>query len=131
MQANWLPETVRRSETGPYMKEKDYEMALSRRTAELVKEYAIKFDPTVLVPADDDLADRVYAASVQLFLDMGVYNMSTQRRIMFTRDEVENAVAAAPASLTLGVGKDAVIEQYRGVESMIPCRMHSGPTGTP
>ncbi len=28
MQSNWLPEIVKRSETGPYMKEKDFELRL-------------------------------------------------------------------------------------------------------
>jgi len=131
VQTNWLPEIVERSETGPYMKEKDFEMALARRTAELVGEYGLMYDPQVLVPADDAMADRLYQAGLQLFLDMGVYNMSTQRRIMFSRDEVENAVAAAPASLLLGTGKDAVRMGHRPVEGDVPCVVHSGPTGTP
>ena len=131
MQTNWLPEIVKRSESGPYMKEKDFEMALARRTAELVGEYGLKYDPQVLVPADDDMADRLYQAGLQLFLDMGVYNMSTERRIIFSRDEVESAVAAAPASLLLGTGKDAVVMGHRPVEGLVPTVVHSGPTGTP
>jgi methylamine--corrinoid protein Co-methyltransferase len=131
MQSNWLPEIVKRSESGPYMKEKDFEMALARRTAELVREFDLRYDPALLVPSDDDLADRLYRAGRQLFLDMGVYNISTERRILFTPEEVDAAVAAAPSSVVLGMGKDAVVEQHRGVESPIPCRMHSGPTGTP
>jgi len=113
------------------MKEKDFEMALARRTAELVREFGLTYDPQVLVPADNDMADRLYKAGLQLFLDMGVYNMSTQRRIMFSRDEVEDAVAAAPASLVLGTGKDAVVMGHRPVEGDVPCVVHSGPTGTP
>ena len=128
---NWLPTIVQRSENGPYMKEADYDLALSKAVARLVKEYKISYDPQVLVPSDDDLADRVYQASVDLFLEMGVYNQSTQRRIMFTREEVEEAVAAAPSTLVLGTGKDAIIERHREVEGMEPCCMHSGPTGTP
>ena len=131
MQSNWLPELVKRSETGPYMKEKDFEMTLARRTADLVREYDLKYDPQVLVPADDDMADRLYQAGLQLFLDMGVYNMSSQRRIMFTRAEVEETVAAAPASVLLGTGKDAVTMSHRPVEGDVPCVVHSGPTGTP
>jgi methylamine--corrinoid protein Co-methyltransferase len=40
-------------------------------------------------------------------------------------------VASAPSELVLGNGEDAVIESHREVESLDPCRMHSGPTGTP
>ena len=131
MKSNWLPEIVKRSENGPYMKDSDFDMMLVKRTRELVKEYGLKFDRQVLVPSDDAMADRIYQAALDLFVDAGVYNMSTERRILFTRDEVEEAVAAAPNAVTLGVGKDAVVERHRGVESNIPCLMHSGPTGTP
>lgn len=131
MPANRFPHLVNLSENGPFMKEAAFDMSLAYKTAELVKKYAIKFDRSVLVPSDDDMADRLYQAGMELFLEMGVYNQSTERRILFTRDEVESAVAAAPSSVTLGCGKDAVVESHRPVESTVPCRMHSGPTGTP
>ena len=128
---NWLPTIVQRSENGPYMKESDFDLTLAKTVAKLVKEYGLSYDPQVLVPSDDDLADRVYQAGVDLFIEMGVYNQSTQRRIFFTREEVADAVAAAPNEIVLGTGKDAVVERHREVEGMEPCCMHSGPTGTP
>jgi methylamine---corrinoid protein Co-methyltransferase len=131
MHTNRLPEIVNRSENGPFMKEAAYDMALARKTAELVKQNGIRFDPQVLVPRDDDMADRLYQAGLDLFVEMGVYNQSTECRILFTRQEVESAVGAAPNVVSLGCGKDAVIEKHRDVESVVPCRMHSGPTGTP
>jgi methylamine--corrinoid protein Co-methyltransferase len=131
MPTNWLPEIVNRSENGPYMKESAFDLALARKVAELVRKHGIKFDRNVLVPHDDDLADRLYLAGMELFVEMGVYNQSTERRILFTREEVEAGVRAAPDAVTLGCGKDAIIERHRGVESLVPCRMHSGPTGTP
>ncbi len=131
MRSNWLAEIVRRSEGGPFMREADFEMALARRTAELVAHYAIRFDPQVIVPADDALADRLYEAGLTLLVELGAYNQSTERRILFSRAEVEEAIAAAPAAVTLGTGKDAVVMRHRGVESHIPCVVHSGPTGTP
>ncbi len=131
MQTNRLPEIVNRSENGPFMKEAAYDMALARKTAELVKKHRIKFNPQVLVPNDDEMADRLYQAGVDLFIEMGVYNQSTERRILFTPEEVEAAIGTAPNAVTLGCGKEAVIERHRDVESTVPCRMHSGPTGTP
>ena len=129
--SNFLPDIVKRSETGPYSKESDFDMALARRTAELVKEYGLKFDPQAPVPADDGLADRLYQAGLDLFVEIGAYNQSSERRILFSRDETEAAVAAAPSAVTLGTGKDAVVERHRPVEGDVPCLMHSGPTGTP
>ncbi|NJD58648.1 MAG: hypothetical protein C3F13_08580 [Anaerolineales bacterium] len=131
MHNNYLPEIVNRSENGQFMKEQAFDMALARKTAELVKKHALKFDKQVLVPSDDPMADRLYQAGLELFLEMGVYNQSTERRITFTREEVEATIAGAPAEVILGCGKDAVVERHREVESFEPCRMHSGPTGTP
>ena len=131
MRSNWLPEIVKRSETGPFIKEADFEMALSRRVRSLVEAHGLRFDPKLPVPADDDLADRAYQAGLELFVEMGAYNQSTERRIIFGREEVEVAVAGAPSSVLLGQGKDAVVEQHREVEGTVRCRMHSGPTGTP
>ncbi len=94
--SNRLPVIVERSENGPFTRESDFDMALARRISELVKHYGIKFDRNKVVPADDDLADRVYRAGLDLFVEMGVYNQTTERRILFSREEVEDAVAAAP-----------------------------------
>ena len=131
MKKDWLPEIVERSENGPYMKESDFDLMLVKRVRKLVKENGLFFDPQVLVRSDDDMADRLYEAALVLFVEIGAYNQTTERRILFARDEVEEIVAAQPNSVVLGAGKDAVLEQHRGVESLIPCRMHSGPTGTP
>lgn len=131
MLTNWLPEIVKRSETGPYMKEADFEMALVNRTAELVQAFGLKFDPQVPVPADDDMADRVYQAGLQLFVDLGVYNQTSERRIVFERSEVEEIIAAARSAVVLGEGKDAVVMSHRDVEGDVPAIVHSGPTGTP
>jgi methylamine---corrinoid protein Co-methyltransferase len=131
MRSNWLPEIVKRSESGPFMKESAFDMALTRKVIELVKAYDLKFDPQVVVPADDDLADRVYQAGFELFVEMGVYNQSTERVIEFSREEVEAGVAAAHNAVTLGMGKDAVVMGHLQVEGDTPCVVHSGPTGTP
>ncbi|MBK5107875.1 MAG: monomethylamine:corrinoid methyltransferase, partial [Anaerolineales bacterium] len=113
------------------MKEADFDMAIARRVPELIQVYGLTYDPEVLVPSDDDMASRLYQAGMDLFLEMGAYNMSTQRRVLFTRDEVEETVALAPKDFTVGTGKDAKVMRKRGVESEIPCLIHSGPTGTP
>jgi len=131
MQNNILPTVVKRSENGPYMKEADFERALSKRTAELVKQHGLKFSPQTPVPSDDDMADRLYQAGLELFLDMGAYNQTTERRILFSREEVVEVVGRARSKLVLGTGKDAIIMQRRDVESLTPAVVLSGPTGTP
>ena len=129
--SNRLSDIVDRSENGPYQKEEDFDLMLVRRVRKLVKEYGLNFDPQVLVPTDDDMADRLYQAALQLFVEVGAYNQTTERQVLFTRGEVEEIVAAQPSSVVLGTGKEAVVEQHREVESDIPCRVHCGPTGLP
>ncbi|NJD58649.1 MAG: hypothetical protein C3F13_08585 [Anaerolineales bacterium] len=131
MHNNRLPLILDRSENGPFMKESAYDLALARKTMELVRKHGIKFDRSVVVPSDDDMADRLYQAGLELFLDKGVYNQSTERCIQFKTDEVESAVAEAPDTITMGSGKDARQVRHRKVETGDPCIVHSGPTGTP
>jgi len=131
MQSNWLVEIMKRAQSGPYIKEKDFELALIKRIRKLVKEYGIKYDANTLVPADDDMADRVFEAGLQLFVEFGVYCQSTERQILFSRDEVVDLLSQARSSVELGTGKDAVVMCHRGVEDPTPATMLSGPTGTP
>ena len=131
MSSNWLPTIVERSETGPFMRESDFDMALARRTAELVRHYGIVCDRQHVVPTDDGLAERVYQAGLDLFVDMGVYNQSTERRILFSRQEVVDAIAAAPARVEVGCGRETAVMHHLDVEGTTRAVVHSGPTGTP
>jgi methylamine--corrinoid protein Co-methyltransferase len=131
MRSNWLSEIVKRAQSGPYMKEGDFDLKLTRRIKELVREKGIKYDATNLCPTDDDMADRVWDAGLQLFVEMGAYCQSTERCIKFTRDEVLEILGLEPGAVTLGTGKDAVVMRHRGVEDPQRAIMHSGPTGLP
>lgn len=131
MRSNWLPEIVKRAQSGPYMKEADFDLKLTKRIKELVREYGIRYDANNLCPADDDMADRVWQAGLQLFVEMGAYCQSTERCIRFTKDEVLEILGLEPGAVTLGTGKDAVVMRHREVEDRQRAIMHSGPTGTP
>jgi methylamine--corrinoid protein Co-methyltransferase len=131
MRSNWLLEITKRAQSGPFMKESEFDLKLARRIKELVKEKGIKYDANVLVPADDDMADRVWEAGLQLFIEFGAYCQTTERCIRFTRDEVLDILSQVRSEITLGTGKDAVVMRHRGVEDPARPIMHSGPTGTP
>jgi len=131
MRSNWLVEITKRAQSGPFMKEKDFDLKVMKRIRELVKEKGIKYDPDVLVPADDDMADRIFEAGLQLFVELGAYCQTTERCIRFTRDEVLDILAQGRPAVTLGTGKDAVVMRHRGVEDPARPIVHSGPTGTP
>jgi methylamine---corrinoid protein Co-methyltransferase len=131
MRSNWLLEIVKRAQSGPFMKENEFDLKVAKRIKELVREKGIRYDPNILCPADDDLADRVWEAGLQLFLEVGVYCQSTERCIRFSRDEVVDILSQVRTEITLGSGKDAVVMRHRGIEDPNRPIMHSGPTGTP
>jgi methylamine--corrinoid protein Co-methyltransferase len=126
-----LVEVHQRSRTGQFMKEVEFDLLLAKHTNELLKEYDISFDPNVVVPADDDLADRVFQAGLQLLVDVGTYHLDTQRVIKFSRAEILDALRQAPDTLHLGEGKDMVIARHRGVEDPNPPLNLTGPAGQP
>jgi len=131
MRSNWLLEIMKRAQTGPFMKENEFDLQVAKRIKALVKQYGIKYDAANLVPADDDLADRVFQAALDLFVELGVYCQTTERCIRFTRAEVVEILSLARSEIVLGTGKDAVVMRHRGVEDPRRAIMHSGPTGTP
>jgi hypothetical protein len=124
-----LVEIYQRSRSGSFMKEVDYDLMLARRTQELVKEYEIKYDPKLVCPSDDDMADRVFEAGLQLLIDVGAYHLDTQRVIKLTRSEILEALRQAPSKLYLGEGNDMVIATHRGVEDPNAPLNLTGPAG--
>jgi len=102
-------EVLERATTGPMMSVKEFDLKLFvPAVREVVKKYKIKFDPENPCPADDDLADRVYQAAVELYCKVGTYCTSTERIIQFTREEIEQAVYECPKVVYFGEGPDRV-----------------------
>jgi len=111
---------VKRSEKGPFIKEAEFDRKVGTLARQYVKKYGIRYDPEQVVPADDDLADRVYQASLELFLELGVYCRDTSRLMTFQRAEVAWALKHAPTSVTYGQGADMRVMIHRGVEDTKP-----------
>lgn len=127
-----LTEIFRRSRTGQYMKEEEFDLALAKRARQLVKDFGIKYSPENVCPDDDKMADAVWEAGLQLFLDNGVYHLNTQRVIKFERGEVLAALRQLPDELHLGEGKDMVVVRHRGVEDAVNRSWNlAGPAGQP
>jgi methylamine--corrinoid protein Co-methyltransferase len=124
-------EVVRRSESGPLVKEKDFDIQVGMLARQMVEKYGIKYDPQLVIPADDDLADRVYRAGLDLFLELGIYCRDTGRLLKFTRDEVQWALDHAATSVTYGQGRDAATMSHRAVEDPQPPFCMMTPVGAP
>ena len=122
-------EVVKRAIMGPITSGKDYDIKLlvstSRRLAE---EYDISYDPENPVPNDDDLADRVWKAGLELFIDVGVYCPDTERRITFTPEEVKHALSISPEKIKFGEGVDRRTFPRRYPEDPTPpwCSLGAG-----
>ena len=74
-----LSDILQRSKEGPIIEEKQFDMSIYKKTQELQKKYGIKYDPGHPLDTTGDLADRVYQAGRELFLDIGAYSTTTRR----------------------------------------------------
>ena len=122
-------EVAKRSEKGPYIREEEFDRKIGMLAKQIIKKYGIKFDPQNVIPADNDLADKVYQAGFELFLELGVYCKDTSRLIQFSRDEVEWALKYAPTSVTYGLGRDLRVMTHRSVEDTKPPFCLNTPVG--
>jgi methylamine--corrinoid protein Co-methyltransferase len=121
-----------RMEDGPVTSEKDFDRVfITERIKELVAEFDIHFDGDNIVNTDDDMADRCFEAGLTLAVDAGVYCTSNQRRLVWTRREIEEGIKAAPSSMTLGFGRDAFSDRQRVPEDVLPPTLLGGPVGVP
>ncbi len=114
-------EIMERANTGPFCEVEDFNVKIFMpKIKELIKKYEIKFDPDSPVPADDDLADRVWQAATELFLEVGVLNVDSHRRILLDDAELREALYHAPGQYLVGAGKEARWWRHRGPEDTRP-----------
>lgn len=116
-----LWDVMERAKTGPFMEEKEFlYKRLIPGLAEVVKKYEVKYDPANPVMSDDGLADKVWAAAREFFLKVGIYNQDTHRVIMFSEEELDEALYSTPAGYMVGQDKDARYFGHRTVEDRRP-----------
>ncbi len=127
-----LHEVIRRAENGPMIEEKEFEKNLITSTvARLIKKYDIKFNKDTIVPADDDLADRLYQAGLEFAVEVGLFCKDTSRRILWTREEYEDALRYCPSEAIIGEDYDAVKILARRPESSTRVVVSGGAVGVP
>jgi methylamine--corrinoid protein Co-methyltransferase len=95
--------------TGRLKKVKDFDFSLFNASSRLVKEYGLKYDPKKPIPADDDLADRIFEAGLKLYVEVGTYCVDSQRVIAFSEEEIRGSLAELnrmPKEIEIGSGKE-------------------------
>jgi methylamine--corrinoid protein Co-methyltransferase len=108
-------EILNRSKSGPIVEEKQYDLALFKKTQELQKKYGIKYDPAKPVDVEGGMADRIYAAGTELFLDLGTYCTTTKRVIKVSEGELREEIQSRPETVEMGQGRDRVKMVHREV----------------
>ncbi len=92
-------------------------MLIWRTVTQLAKDYNVKYthgaEPLLI---DEDMADRVFDAAIELVVKVGAYCIETGRIINFTEDEVREDLNAAKDTLLIGEGKDRRLMKHRGIE---------------
>jgi hypothetical protein len=115
-----LLEIMDRALEGPFTSENDFDLKIFVPTLrEVLKKYEIKYDPENPLPCDDDLADRIFKAGIELFAEVGIYCVDTERIIKFTEEEILEGLAEAPCRPVFGEGDDAKALVARKPESDI------------
>jgi methylamine--corrinoid protein Co-methyltransferase len=114
-------EIMERANTGPFCEDDDFVFKIFMpKMTEVIQKYGIEYDPDTPIPDDDDLADRVWQAAVEFFLEVGVLNVDTHRRIMVDESELREALYHAPGHYLVGAGRETRSWVHRNVEDPKP-----------
>ncbi|MBW2056438.1 MAG: monomethylamine:corrinoid methyltransferase [Deltaproteobacteria bacterium] len=98
---------MERAVTGPIVSEHDFYMkTLIPSIRRLLDDFDIKYDPTSPLPWDDNLADRLFEAAIELLAATGVYCDGTNRIISMDREEIKEALEGLPEGRTFGEGSE-------------------------
>ena len=127
-----LSEVVKRAMTGSICSEKEFDMEiLVPEISRVVEKYEIKFDPENPIPSDNDLADRVWKAAVEFYTNVGTYCTTSERRILFSENEIQDALACANSGVWLGEGNERSYLKSRKPESTERPFLSLGAAGAP
>lgn len=128
-----LLEIAERTQKGPKVEEKEWDLGLFRKISELVTKYEIRIPGDLRASwfnTDDALVDRAFQAAVELLVEKGVYCITTNRVVQFSREEILQAVREAPSYVIMGEGRDQRVFKQRQIEGREPlsfCPGHHTP----
>jgi len=125
-------DVTKRAIEGPICSERDFDRKVfAPRLSEALKQCGIKYDPAVLIPSDDGMADDLFKAAVDFYTDVGTYCLDTERIIRFNEDEIKEGLREAPSEAVFGEGLDSGVFRPRRPESKDPTWCFIGACGAP
>jgi methylamine--corrinoid protein Co-methyltransferase len=121
----------RRSLTGPVMKTDDFDIGFSMKLRELVKKHKIEYKPEELI-VDDETADAIFHAAVELLAEIGLYNLSTLRVVQYSQEEIfafAEERKQNPGKAVFGLGEDEMTIAFRKGSDPRPPTLYIGIAG--
>jgi len=127
-----LFEIAERTQISEKVEEKKWDMEFFETISELVEKYGIEFPggESCFINMDDELVERAFEAAIELLERMGVYCITTRRRVRLSRDEILTAIREAPTEVLMGEGRDRRVWKQRkveGKEKLNVCPGHHAP----
>jgi len=112
-----LIEIAERTQTGEKVEEKKWDMAFFKTISELAKKHRIQTpEEHRFINTDDKIVERAFEAAIEFLEKMGVYCITTRRRLRFTREEILTAISEAPTKILMGEGRDKRVWKQRKIE---------------
>jgi len=112
-----LFEIAERTQTGEKIEEKNWDMEFYQTISGLVKKYEIKVPrEQCFINRDDELPERAFSAALEFLEKMGIYCISTRRRVKLSREEILTAIREAPTEVLMGEGRDRRVWKKRSIE---------------
>lgn len=104
------------SNQGPQITKEQWDFDfVTMTTRQLVKKYQLGWQKDQIICNDENLADRVFQAGLELASQLGAYCLSTKRRLIFDKKDLEWGLANMPQTIVLGEGNDARTLYARGI----------------
>jgi methylamine--corrinoid protein Co-methyltransferase len=125
-------ENLDKAETGPIYEEKEFDQnQIGIAIQEIIKRFDISWPKDVMVPADDQLADRLFEAGLALAEESGLFCVDTRRRMTWSRNELLDRLASLPSQTKLGTGNDEVTIKRRLPDEDSRIMVSGGAYGVP
>jgi len=112
-----LLDIAERIQTGEKVEEKQWDMELFKTISSLVKKYGIEFPGgDCFINIDNSLPERAFEAAIECLEKLGIYCITTKRRVKLGREETLRAIREAPSEILMGEGRDRRVWRQRKIE---------------
>jgi len=112
-----LLDIAERIQIGEKVEEKQWDMELFKTISSLVKKYGIKFPGgDCFINLDESLPERAFEAGIECLETLGIYCITTKRRVRLSREEILTAIRGIPTEILMGEGRDRRVWKQRKIE---------------